>query len=332
MATPTVRPELDAGTFDRLASLGLRLSDWFERWFPDAFALALAATAIVVVGQRPGRAAPLLDTAQRFGAGLLGPGHVHDADVDDRRHRLRRGHGAARLRGRARGWRPCRRPGPGAVAYVGLFSMLASLLSWSFSLIFSGAAGARGGAPGEGRGLPRDRRRGLPRRRQRVGARPVVVGRAHHGVAGVAARLGRGASAASSRSARRSGCGRAWSSRRALIVVSMAISYLLRAAGVAGQEHGRHGRHLRSRRRTTSATRHDARRVAGVQPVPDDRHLRCSASAIWRARSSPTAAGRPAAAQPLHLHVPDRGPAAALAAQDRSCRRSAPPSRRSAAC
>ena len=28
--------------------------------------------------------------------------------------------------------------GPGAAAYVGLFSMLASLLSWSFSLIFSG--------------------------------------------------------------------------------------------------------------------------------------------------------------------------------------------------
>jgi short subunit fatty acids transporter len=28
--------------------------------------------------------------------------------------------------------------GPGAAAYVGLFSMLASLVSWSFSLIFSG--------------------------------------------------------------------------------------------------------------------------------------------------------------------------------------------------
>ena len=32
----------------------------------------------------------------------------------------------------------CRRPGRGAAAYVGLFSMLASLVSWSFSLIFSG--------------------------------------------------------------------------------------------------------------------------------------------------------------------------------------------------
>ena len=32
-----------------LASVGLRLSDWFERWFPDAFALALAAVAVVFV-------------------------------------------------------------------------------------------------------------------------------------------------------------------------------------------------------------------------------------------------------------------------------------------
>ena len=26
-----------------LARVGLKLSDWFEKWFPDAFALALAA-------------------------------------------------------------------------------------------------------------------------------------------------------------------------------------------------------------------------------------------------------------------------------------------------
>ena len=30
-----------------LASFGLRLSNWFERWFPDAFALALTAVVIV---------------------------------------------------------------------------------------------------------------------------------------------------------------------------------------------------------------------------------------------------------------------------------------------
>ena len=42
--------------------IGLRLSDFFERWFPDAFALALVAVAIVFVaaigvGNSPAQAA-----------------------------------------------------------------------------------------------------------------------------------------------------------------------------------------------------------------------------------------------------------------------------------
>ena len=40
-------PTAEKAPSTRLASLGLRLSDWFERWFPDAFALALSAVAIV---------------------------------------------------------------------------------------------------------------------------------------------------------------------------------------------------------------------------------------------------------------------------------------------
>ena len=53
-----------------LASLGLALSDWFERWFPDAFALALAAAAIVAAASMLAGSGPL-ETAQRFGAGFL---------------------------------------------------------------------------------------------------------------------------------------------------------------------------------------------------------------------------------------------------------------------
>src|SRR5262245_13390924 len=37
------KPQETAQGSSSLASLGLTLSDWFERWFPDAFALALAA-------------------------------------------------------------------------------------------------------------------------------------------------------------------------------------------------------------------------------------------------------------------------------------------------
>jgi short-chain fatty acids transporter len=47
----------------------LRLSDWFERWFPDAFALALAATAVVALASILSGSTPF-ETAQRFGAGF----------------------------------------------------------------------------------------------------------------------------------------------------------------------------------------------------------------------------------------------------------------------
>ena len=46
-----------------LARLGLKLSDWFEKWFPDAFALALAAVAVVFV-------ATLFALFTRFGGPL----------------------------------------------------------------------------------------------------------------------------------------------------------------------------------------------------------------------------------------------------------------------
>ena len=68
---------------------------------------------------------------------LLGPGRLHDADVDDHRHRLRGRHVAAGVRGDPR-MAAIPKTGRGAAAFVALFSMLASLVSWSFSLIFSG--------------------------------------------------------------------------------------------------------------------------------------------------------------------------------------------------
>src|SRR5687768_13443340 len=52
-----------------LARLGLRLSDWFERWFPDAFALALTAVAIVFVATLAAGSTPQ-QAAQWFGSGF----------------------------------------------------------------------------------------------------------------------------------------------------------------------------------------------------------------------------------------------------------------------
>src|SRR5688500_7127390 len=119
-----------------LARVGLRLSDWFERWFPDAFALALTAVAIVFVATLAAGASPA-QSAQWFGSGfwdlvaftmqmsmiiLTGYAVATSAPV------------YAAIRRMA----AVPTTGPGAAAYVGLFSMLSSLVSWSFSLIFSG--------------------------------------------------------------------------------------------------------------------------------------------------------------------------------------------------
>ena len=131
-----------------LASIGLRLSDWFEKWFPDAFVLALSAVAIVfvasvlvVTGQSPdvgiqSIGGTVLDTAQWFGAGFwdLVTFTMQMSMI------VVTGYAVATsppIYAVIRRLAAVPRTGRGAAAYVGLFSMLASLVSWSFSLIFS---------------------------------------------------------------------------------------------------------------------------------------------------------------------------------------------------
>jgi short-chain fatty acids transporter len=126
--------EKPAGSW--LAAAGLDLSDWFERWFPDTFALALVAVIIVFaacvgIGNSP------VQTAQWFGAGFW------DLVTFTMQMTM------IIISGYALATAPpiyaiilriARIPNTGrtAAAFVGLFSMLSSLLSWSFSLIFSG--------------------------------------------------------------------------------------------------------------------------------------------------------------------------------------------------
>ena len=193
-----------------LSDTGLRLSEWFEHWFPDAFSLASVAVVVVfgatlLVGSSP------MESAQWFGAGfwdlvaftmqmaliiLTGYAVATSAPVFAIIQRLAK----------------IPKTGRSAAAFVGLFSMLSSLLSWSFSLIFSALL-----------------------------AREVThrVRGADYRAVGAAAYLGIGSiwalglsssaalimaarhrchrrfykSAASFRSARRSVCGRAWQSR-----------------------------------------------------------------------------------------------------------------------
>jgi short-chain fatty acids transporter len=118
-----------------LANAGLRLSEWFEKWFPDAFALALVAvlivfTAAVSIGNSP------VQAAAWFGAGFW--------DLVNFTMQMT----LIIITGYSVATAPpvyrvvCRlaaipKSGRTAVAFVAVFSMLTSLISWSFSLIIS---------------------------------------------------------------------------------------------------------------------------------------------------------------------------------------------------
>ncbi len=120
----------------RLIRLGLSVSDWSERWFPDAFVFALVAIVIVfVAGVLLGKSPTKM--TEYFGSGFWGLitftmqmaliiifGYVVAASPPV--YRLVQ-------------WLAAIPKSPrGAVAFVAFFAALSSLLSWGFSLVFSG--------------------------------------------------------------------------------------------------------------------------------------------------------------------------------------------------
>lgn len=119
-----------------LARVGGRIADLTERYFPDAFVFALAIVAIVFVAGLAVGEAPL-HLAEEFGRGfwVLVPFTMQMVMI------IVGGFVVAASR-------PCSRlieslanvpASPrGAVAFVALFAMTTSLLSWGFSLIFTG--------------------------------------------------------------------------------------------------------------------------------------------------------------------------------------------------
>src|SRR5262245_59633988 len=119
-----------------LAAIGIRLSDWFERWFPDAFALALTAVAIVFAAS-VASGSSIARTAQAFGAGFwdLVAFTMQMSMIIVTGYAVATAPPVYRVVKSIAG---IPQNGRSAAAFVGLFSMLASLVSWSFSLIFSG--------------------------------------------------------------------------------------------------------------------------------------------------------------------------------------------------
>ena len=119
-----------------MARAALRSAAWAERWFPDAWVFAALGVIVVAIAVLGFGATPVA-TANAFGDGFwsLIPFTMQMAFVVIGGYVVATAPIVARfiyLLARVP------RSGRGAICYVGLISMLASLLSWGFSLVFGG--------------------------------------------------------------------------------------------------------------------------------------------------------------------------------------------------
>jgi short-chain fatty acids transporter len=114
----------------------MRIADFCERWFPDAFVFALAAIVIVFVGGVSIGVAPSTLVAE-FGGGFwsLVNFTIQMALVIVGGFVVASSPPVARLTSRLAS---IPKTGRGAVAFVAAFAMLSSLVSWGLSLIFTG--------------------------------------------------------------------------------------------------------------------------------------------------------------------------------------------------
>src|ERR1700694_5280236 len=121
----------DAGLLERMA---LRITDWSERWDPDAFVFAVRAVVVVAAGCLAIGASPK-SIALSFGDGFwsLIPFTLQVCVGVVIGYVVAHSGPAAWLIAKLA---TVPKTGRGAVAYVALVSMLVSLFSWTISLIF----------------------------------------------------------------------------------------------------------------------------------------------------------------------------------------------------
>jgi short-chain fatty acids transporter len=133
-----MKVETDSSTEERagrLESLGVALADWSQRWFPDAFVFALLALIIVfVAGILSG--SRFWEVVDYFGQGFwsLIPFTVQMAMIIVGGYVVAVSPPVSRIIRRLS--RIPRSP-RGAIAFVALFSMLTSLISWGLGTIFA---------------------------------------------------------------------------------------------------------------------------------------------------------------------------------------------------
>ena len=118
-----------------LARFALALTDWTERWVPDAFVFALLATLIVVVAGVFATNSSLPAVIDAWGRGFwdLIPFTLQMALVIITGHVLATSRPIGRVIRTMAGWPRTPR---GAVALVTAFTLAASWLNWGFSLVF----------------------------------------------------------------------------------------------------------------------------------------------------------------------------------------------------
>src|SRR5579863_3463829 len=119
-----------------LVRTALRLSAWAERWFPDAYIFAALGVIIVALAALAFGAGPQA-TAVAFGEGFwsLIPFTMQMVFVVVGGYVVATSPPVARL---IDALASVPKSGRGAVAYIAVASMLASLLNWGFSLVFGG--------------------------------------------------------------------------------------------------------------------------------------------------------------------------------------------------
>ncbi len=119
-----------------VARAALALTDWTERWVPDAFIFALIATVLVIGAALLATPATLLQTVDAWGRGFwdLIPFTLQMALVIITGHVLATSPPIGRLIRAIASWP---RSPKAAVALVAFFALASSWFNWGFSLVFS---------------------------------------------------------------------------------------------------------------------------------------------------------------------------------------------------
>src|SRR6266550_8625007 len=126
-------PPAEAGMFARIA---LALTDWTERWVPDAFVFALLATLIVIVAGVALTPSTVPRVIDAWGKGFweLIPFTLQMALIIITGHVLATSQPVGRVIRTVAAWPTTPR---NAVALVAFFALASAWFNWGFSLVFS---------------------------------------------------------------------------------------------------------------------------------------------------------------------------------------------------